>query len=455
MMSRRRVLLGLLLALSGAALAMLLLFKHHGEPTGFTAVEAICGAGPDSGCDRVNHSPYATLAGAPLAGLGLFFYLSVALLLALAVLAEDEAVAPAAALALAGFSLALVIDLVLLGVQAFAIHAFCMLCIATYAVNAAGIVALAPARRALDQVRSAFVQPLGRLLVAGWLVGSLMAAGAVAATDVALGAREDERARDILGKPSSVAPAPAPTASVAPPPPGADPSTHYREEAERAQQQARTLQETLDDPEKLQHYLDAKASRDFDQAKVQDVELKDVPVKGLPQAPLRLVVYSDFLCPWCRNLAGGLANYLPHAEDKVVLYFKNYPLDKTCNAALGGTMHPGSCWMALGGVCANEQGKFWQYHDRVFSNPPNNPTKDDVLRIGAEAGLTPATLSACIDAPATGQKLQADIAEGRRIGVSGTPTVLINGKKLPRLNDFLQSIEKESKRMGIKPPPAT
>jgi protein-disulfide isomerase len=107
--------------------------------------------------------------------------------------------------------------------------------------------------------------------------------------------------------------------------------------------------------------------------------------------------------------------------------------------------------VALGGVCANEQGRFWEYHDRVFSAPPNNPQVKDVVAMAREAGLDAAALEACMANPASLKRLESEIAEGAQAQVQGTPTLFINGKKLPRLNDFVQTVEREAARMGLPP----
>jgi len=168
------------------------------------------------------------------------------------------------------------------------------------------------------------------------------------------------------------------------------------------------------------------------------------------------VEFSDFLCPYCRQIAGAFASYIPQSANRVVVYFKNYPLDQTCNTSLKQSVHPGACNLALGAICANDQGKFWPYHDRVFSSPPTNPQVSDVVSIARESGLDAGALEACVNSPATRQRLGAEIAEGAQAQVEATPTLFINGKKLPRLNDFTQTVDRESSKMGLPPlpPPA-
>jgi protein-disulfide isomerase len=168
---------------------------------------------------------------------------------------------------------------------------------------------------------------------------------------------------------------------------------------------------------------------------------------------VKVVEYSDFLCPYCRSLAGAFAGFLPQSQGRVAVYFKHYPLDASCNAKLKQTVHEGACLLALGAVCAQEAGRFWPYHDKVFEKAGEKATRDQVLGFAAEAGLNVASFNECLDRPATRERVAADIEEGARIGVHATPTILVNGKRLPRINDFLRAVDKESQRLGLPPLP--
>ena len=117
-------------------------------------------------------------------------------------------------------------------------------------------------------------------------------------------------------------------------------------------------------------------------------------------------------------------------------------------------MHPGACLLARAGLCANDQGKFWPYHDRVFATEMKDPQPADVLRLARRPAST-AALQACLGAAATQQPLAADVEEGFKAGVRGTPTLFINGKKLPRINDFVETVDKEAAQLGLPPLPRT
>lgn len=459
MIGRWRVVVALLALAAGGLLSALLLLEHYGERRAAAVVSEVCGEGDDSGCAQVSQSRYAAVRGVPVAALGLFFYACLGLLLLLALLAGPAAMHAAAALTLLALLAALAVDAVLLGIQAFAIRAFCRLCLLTYALNAVGVVVLLKARPAKDAVGHALRTVDGRLVLTGWAVGSLALLAGVFGSDRALAYRQRGRAASILGPPAAEAPLtvppvrPSPSSSVgaaagAPLPPDAQ---RWQEEARMAQEQARRLQEILDDPKKLDQYFKEKAAREFEQGPVRNLDLAGVPFKGPANAPVRVVEFSDFLCPFCRDLAHGFTSFMPQSGNRVALYFKNYPLDRSCNPELKTTIHPGACALALGAACAHEQGKFWAYHDKVYASPPPNPSVKDVARLAGEAGLNPAALEACALSAKSRERLAAEIAEAHKLGVHATPTVFINGRQLPRINDFIQMVDKELARLGQPP----
>jgi protein-disulfide isomerase/uncharacterized membrane protein len=441
----------------------LLLLQHHGERAATATVNQVCGEGEEGGCDKVNQSAYAAGFGVPLAAIGLFFYLSLIVLMTLGLLAP-EVRDSAAAVSLVLLLIALVMDVGLLALQAVAIKAFCKLCLLTYVLNAGAILVLSPARRALGALRGLSSQVEGRLLLAGWVAGSLAVAAAVAGAQSTLTLRASARGRALIGLPDGSAPAsssPASAATVqvqaAAPgpatltptatavPPGGE-AQHYKELAEK-------LQQTLDDPQKLDQYFAAKASQEFDKAQMQSMDLTEAPSKGTANAPVQVVEYFDYLCPFCRQLSAALDAFLPQAGNRIVVYYKNYPLDQACNAQMKQTIHAGACWLAMGGICAGYQGKFAAYQGKVMSTESHNPGPADVVRMATEAGLDATALEACINDPKTKQRLTAEIEEARRVGVQATPTLFINGKKLPRLQDFVPTVDKEAQKKGAPPLP--
>jgi protein-disulfide isomerase/uncharacterized membrane protein len=423
-LNRGRAAAALACVVVGASLSFVLLLAHDGVRTG--AADALCGAAAESGCDRVNQSAYSEVAGVPLAGLGLAAYLALATLLGLGLLGGDEARAAAGRLAFYALAAGLLFDVALLGVQAFAIKAYCSLCIGTYVANALALAALLPARRGA---------PLLPLLGAPRLVAGAGLLTGVAVLSVVVAAHLAFRAQ--AGSPALLtggAPARAP----------GDGS---------AQAEVKRLQAILDDPRKYEEYSSQKAMKEFEQAAPKALDLTKAPYKGADDAPIKVTEFADFLCPACANMARAFAGYLPQTGNRVALYFKHYPLDTSCNTSISQMVHPGACLLARAAICAQEQGRFWQYHDRVFAGIGHEPKREDVVKAAEAAGIDARALDACLGKPATQERLAADIREAAASGVQATPTFFINGRRVSRMSDFPQMVEREAARLGLPPLP--
>jgi protein-disulfide isomerase/uncharacterized membrane protein len=481
-MSLLRTSAAFVLLLAGLAVSGVLLLEHHGE-TGsvVSAASQLCGEGLDNGCSAVSSSPYSHLRGIPIAAIGVFFYVSLALLLVLSFAGSAETRSAGAVLSLLLVAAALVADVMLLGVQALVIGTFCNLCLVTYLINVVLLLLMLPARNSLRSLWSSPARTDGRQALAGWALGSLASIAAIVAMDTTLAYRAAQREANVLGTmalplapPSgedAVAKAPAqpegPEQEASEPKdaqseagavPGTDgedevapAGTVSQQELATARAESRRLQAILDDPEKLQRYLVDKATRDFEKSKVERIDLTNTPFRGPQEAPIRVVEYSDFLCPFCRSIAGALADFLPRSRNLVAVYYKNYPLDTECNPIVKRSVHEGGCQLALGAVCAQEQDGFWAFHDRAYRQPKPRPTVDDVVGYAAEAGLDFAALERCMGTEAARSKLSAQIEEGIRLGINATPTVYINGKRLRNINTFLEAVNSEAKRLGLEP----
>jgi len=454
-----RIAIALFLCLAGAAVSGILLGQHHGEPWAVSTVKENCGDGQTNGCDDVARSSWSSFLGIPVAAYGFVFYVSLFILLILALFASSDLRNSLSGIAVAMLLLGLLADLFLLGTQIFSIHAYCTLCIFTYVLSMGALIALFPARRSMPGVVAAIGIPEGRLALAGWILGTLAIATSLWGFDKILVFRAEFRQRTMLGAPATAKmnpPVDIPTVNpvkseMAPPTVNQQAVSKGSEDSAYWQKQAKNLQEILDDPRKAEAYWAEKAQRQFDDSAAVSIDLNNVPFKGLTSAPVTVVEYSDFLCPHCRDLALAFSQFVPQSNGRVIVYFKNYPLDQTCNEKMSRTVHFGACNLALGGICANIQGKFGAYHDRVFTSEPNNPLVADIVRIGGQAGLDSAALKSCLEDPKTKAILAAQIIEANRLGVTSTPTVFVNGKRLPRINDFLAVVEKEARKKGFKP----
>ncbi|MBN2337001.1 MAG: thioredoxin domain-containing protein [Acidobacteria bacterium] len=436
--ARIRIVLAMILCLVGGVISGILLGQHHGEPWAVATVTEQCGDAESSGCGDVAQSGWSTFAGIPLAALGLAFYASLALLASLAFLAPAGLrKAMIGSILLPCLLVGLALDLFLLMLQAFVLHAWCAFCIATYILGLAALLVLLPFRGNPKRLFAEFAPPEGKLALAGWALAAVAVAFAVFSFNGMLASRADARAGALLGSPSH----------------GDDAEDGNPGDPSYWQKRALRLEAVLDDPRRTEAYWSEQALREFDEAKAEEIDLTGIPGEGNESAPVTVVEYSDFLCPYCRQLSMALLRYVPESGGRVRVYFKNYPLDRECNPALSRSTHPGACRLALGAVCARRQGRFSAYHDRAFEAGIAEPQLDDVVKIGSEAGLSPSAFRRCLEDPGTRSTLDAEVAEANRLGVDATPSVYVNGKPLERVNDFLKVVDREARRQGFAPVP--
>jgi protein-disulfide isomerase len=149
------------------------------------------------------------------------------------------------------------------------------------------------------------------------------------------------------------------------------------------------------------------------------------PYKGSPDAPLKMEVYSDFLCGYCADLANVLeaisADYIETGKLQVI--FRNFAF-----------LTPESVQAAQASLCALDQGpaRFWQYHDLLYASRGGGMAAYSTVRLkgyAQELGLDVEAFSRCLDSRAKAAQVQADLDAGRQAGVDGTPTWFLNGQK--------------------------
>jgi protein-disulfide isomerase len=153
--------------------------------------------------------------------------------------------------------------------------------------------------------------------------------------------------------------------------------------------------------------------------KVYPVKPGDAPSKGPANAPLVLVVFSDFQCPFCKRIEPTLAEVEKHYPGKVRVVWKNYPLPFHNNAGPA----------AEAAMAADAQGKFWPMHDRLFENN-TALDRESLENYAAAIGLDLPRFRADLDAGRFKARIEADKQEGSDLGVVGTPAVFINGRKV-------------------------
>ena len=168
------------------------------------------------------------------------------------------------------------------------------------------------------------------------------------------------------------------------------------------------------------------------------------PAKGPKTAPVTIVEFSDYQCPYCGRAEATVKEVLAHYGDKVRLVFRNYPLSFHANAQKA----------AEAAGCAEAQGKFWEMHDLLFANQ-NALDGASLEKYAADLKLDGAAFKKCLDGGDRAVAVRKDVVEAEGYGVSSTPTFFVNGimvtGALP-FSEFSRTIDKELQRLA--PPPA-
>lgn len=151
-----------------------------------------------------------------------------------------------------------------------------------------------------------------------------------------------------------------------------------------------------------------------------DVKASGRPSKGPESAPVALVLFSDFQCPYCKSFNETLDKILNKYGDKVRLIFRQFPLT---------SIHPEAQKAAEASLCAESQHHFWEMHDLLFQNQEN--LKEENLKAQAKKlGLNSEAFNACMASSRYSNSIKEDVRAGSSAGTDGTPTLYINGRYL-------------------------
>lgn len=152
---------------------------------------------------------------------------------------------------------------------------------------------------------------------------------------------------------------------------------------------------------------------------VYDLPVNDSATKGPADAPVTIVLFDDFQCPYCARLVPMIERVLQTYPQQVRVVFKHFPL----------SMHKFARQAAIAGIAARKQGKFWPLHDQLFAN--YNQLNDEKIReLAQNVGLDMNRFDQDLKDPALQQEVEADMQLGVSSGVRGTPAVYINGAQL-------------------------
>lgn len=159
------------------------------------------------------------------------------------------------------------------------------------------------------------------------------------------------------------------------------------------------------------------------------------PSRGPGGAPVTIVEFSDYQCPFCKRAEPTVEQLLKRYPEQVRVVYRHFPLDGHAEARPA----------AEAAACAEDQGKFWEYHKLVFQNSPKL-AKEDLRELAGKAALDVAAFDACVAEGRHKAKVQADLEAGREAGVSGTPAFFVNGIPLSgarSLQEFVKLVDAE------------
>lgn len=175
-----------------------------------------------------------------------------------------------------------------------------------------------------------------------------------------------------------------------------------------------------------------------------EFDLSHSSTRGSPGAPITIVEFSDLRCPFCARMPIVLEDVLKRYAGQVRWVFKHFPLPIHSDAPLA---HAAA-------AAAGEQGRFWEMHDAIFARS-QTLQRSDVIALASQLGLNVERFVADLEQQKLKALVDRDVAEGRRAGVTGTPTFFINGTRLSGAlpaTEFFRLIDAELARLAAPAP---
>jgi protein-disulfide isomerase len=183
------------------------------------------------------------------------------------------------------------------------------------------------------------------------------------------------------------------------------------------------------------------------QTRIYTVSTEGSPLLGPQAAPIKIVEFSDFQCDYCAMVGLTLRQIREIYKDNVQIVWKNLPIT---------SIHRNAMDAALAAQAAYKQGKFWEFHDKLFENQ-DQLDPESLKHYAAEVGLNSSQFETDRQSSEAKRRVDEDITQAQSLGVTGTPTFFINGHLLvgtQPLSKFADVINAELRRQNIPIPPA-
>ncbi len=167
-----------------------------------------------------------------------------------------------------------------------------------------------------------------------------------------------------------------------------------------------------------------------------DVVTSDDPSLGNPSAPVKIVEFADFQCPYSKEASSTLRELALKYPNEVYYVYRDFPLTE---------IHPLSQKAAEAGECADDQGKFWEYHDKLYQNQPRLDD-DSFVQFAMQLNMNVKRFEGCLSSGQHTDEVIEDYLDGLEASVRGTPTFFLNGNRIAGsipadvLDDLVQSI---------------
>ncbi|AFM13579.1 Vitamin K epoxide reductase [Turneriella parva DSM 21527] len=385
LMFKKPLILPAALVITGALIGMLfsgiLIYEHNGAKTQIGS--AVCDVNQASSCEKAKDSAVGKIFGLPLALYGYAFYGTMAALALFLLLALNDIVL---SLLFWGAISALLFDAFLLLYSLVVLQGICRLCAITYIATVILAVGAYLFNRDGAKMIKAETISISAKAVLGLVFAATIGSGLFFHT-----------------------------ASL--------------------QAQSTPVAGATEQEQKLREQLNNEFYKQWKAGEIVKLDKPRSGSKGAANPVLTIMEFADPLCPHCKDMGVVLNEFVKKHGDKVRVIFRHYPLDIQCNDAMKRAFHVGACDLARAMECGEAQGKFWPMHDAIFSQQElffRNPVSERAIEsLAAGAGLNTAAMGACFKSQATMAKVKADIAAGNKIKITGTPTTIINDRRLP------------------------